>query len=322
MSRSFRALAMASTLALVLTTSTAARAQNVAADALFVEGRALFDKGRYEEAADRFARSQELDPAFGTLMNLGDSYERLGKVASAWGAYREALGMAAAQKNPQRITQARNASVTVERRVPRLTVDVDRRIAGLSVTRNGIKIEAAALGAPIPVDPGGQAIVVTAPDRQPWQTTVQVREGESRTVQVPVLEPRPGEATTTPPPIGAPPPPPDSRTQARVALGLEIGGGVVLGAGLIFGALAISRWSSVTDTCPDARCANEADRTRREGDASTATTFATVSTIASSVGLAALVTGIVLHLTAPERRVSLAPTVDRTGGGFLATLRL
>jgi hypothetical protein len=30
----------------------------------------------------------------------------------------------------------------------------------------------------------------------------------------------------------------------------------------------------------------------------------------------------VLHLTAPEKRVSIVPTVDRTGGGFLATLRL
>lgn len=321
MKRSLRALATASTLALVLTASLPARAQNVAADALFVEGRALFDKGRYEEAADRFARSQELDPAFGTLMNLGDSYERLGKVASAWGAYREALGMAANQKNPQRITQARNASVAVERRVPRLTIDAGRSVAGLSVTRNGVKIEAAALGAPIPVDPGPQAIVVAAPDREGWQTTVQLREGESKTVQVPLLEPRPGVPTPSPP-IGAPPPPLESRTQARVALGLEIGGGVVLGAGLVFGALALSKWSSVTDTCPDARCATETDRERRAGDASTATTFATVSTIASSVGVAALVTGIVLHLTVPERHVSLAPTFDRTGAGFLATLRL
>lgn len=316
--RVLSALVVASVLA-VTTVSVTARADDaIAAEALFKEGRSLLDKGRSEEAADRFLRSQKLDRSVGTLLNLGESYERLARFASAWGAFRQAYDLAIERRDPTRAKIAEDRASRVERRMAHLTIAIEAATPGLSVTRNAAPIDPAAYETPIPVDPGSQVVVATAKGRLTWQTTLELGEGESGTARVPPLEPEPVPVET--PPVAPVAPPPDTRS--KVALGLEIGGGVVLGAGLVFGAFALAKWSSVTDTCPDARCANEADRARREGDASTASTYATVSTIATSVGAVALAAGIVLHLTAPQKRVSVVPMFDRNGGGFLATLRL
>jgi hypothetical protein len=305
----------------VLSTSATAHADDaVAAEALFKEGLALRDKGRIEEACDLFLRSEQLDQAVGTLINVGECFEQTKRYASAWGAFREAVNLAVRRHDP-RAEYARDKAAHVEPRMARLTLAVDPRLAGASVTRNGISVDPAAFNTSIPVDPGPQSVVVTAPNRKPWKAKVDLREGEAKALQVPELE-------VLPTPVGVPVTPrppaeePTGTTQSKVALGLEIGGGIVLATGLVFGALAITTWSSVQNTCPNAQCANSADRDRLDADQKRTSTFAAVSTVTTLVGGAALVGGIVLHLTAPARRVSVAPTFDRTSCGFLATLRL
>ena len=96
---------------------------------------------------------------------------------------------------------------------------------------------------------------------------------------------------------------PDTRT--RVAFGVGVGGVAAVAGGLVLGAIAIGKWSSVTDACPVtdgvALCPSETVQAQRRDDAESAQTFATVSTIVTGVGLVALATGIVLGLTAPTR---------------------
>src|ERR1700679_1918479 len=53
------------------------------ADQLFREGREALEKGDLPRAADRFEHSQELDPSPGTLLNLAQVYEHLGKLVKA-----------------------------------------------------------------------------------------------------------------------------------------------------------------------------------------------------------------------------------------------
>lgn len=316
---SVAALVAASSLALGLLSPRLARAQEgsaVAGEALFNEGRALAERGQFAEACDRFTRSQELAPAVGKLLNLGECNQRQGKVASAWGAYAQARSLGLARNDP-RAAVAGRAAAALEPRLPHLDIAVDRSIVGLTVTRNGVKIESAALDLPIPVDPGSHVIVVTAPGRKPWSASFVVGEAESHALKVPALEPLPAAEPTLAPDAAS-----ESHAQLRVALGLEIGGGAALGAGLIFGGLALARWGSVTDTCPDARCPDEAARGRRADDVSAARTFATISTIAVSAGALALVSGIVLHVTAPGKRASIVPTSDGRGGGLLVILQL
>ena len=40
------------------------------------------------------ARQYRLDPGAGTLLNLGDCYEKSGRTASGWAAFREAVAVA------------------------------------------------------------------------------------------------------------------------------------------------------------------------------------------------------------------------------------
>ena len=324
MSRAKFAGLLVTTIALLTTTSVAHANDPVAAEALFKEGRALLDKGRIDEACELFMRSEQLDQGVGTLINIGECFERTKHYASAWGAFREAANLALKNNDP-RAALARDKAARVEPRVARLTLKIDPSLPSASVTRNGVKVDAAAFNTSIPVDPGPQSIEVTAPNRKAWQGTLDLHEGEAGTLRIPNLEVLASSETPAAAPVAPPKPPedtPTATTQSKVALGLELGGGLVLATGLVFGALAISTWSSVEKTCPNGKCATTADRDRLDGDQGRASTFAAVSTVTALVGGAALVTGIVLHLTAPSRRIAVAPTVDRTGCGLLATLRL
>ena len=87
------ALLVLSSFSYVALAPTVARAQVVdaaAADALFQKGREAADKGDFATAAAKFAESQRLDPAPGTLLNLADCEEHLGQTASAWEHYKRA----------------------------------------------------------------------------------------------------------------------------------------------------------------------------------------------------------------------------------------
>src|SRR5690349_11176240 len=76
-------------------------ASKAAAEALYEEGKRLINDHRYQEALDKLLASQRLDPALGTLLNIGYCYERLDRTASAWASYNEVVGLAAATGDKQ-----------------------------------------------------------------------------------------------------------------------------------------------------------------------------------------------------------------------------
>jgi tetratricopeptide (TPR) repeat protein len=288
------------------------------AEALFVEGRNLMQQDRFEEACKKFEASQRLDPGLGTTLNLAACYEKLGRTASAWAVYREAIPAARAAGSPEREELARERAVALEDRLSTLTVRLlgDMKGVDIEVRRNGHLLDRDILSTPVPVDPGEQKIVVTAKGYEPYETVIHVDpDGAKVEISIPQLTakaegPATGGATT----------PTDSGTteQARaahttwaiVATGVGAVGAI---AGGVFGALAMSDWDQAKAGCTDFpySCTDAALTKGNE-----ARLFADVSTIAFIAGGVGLGTAAVLWITLPKAPVETQVGLVETQIGF------
>src|SRR3954454_5915906 len=92
-----------------------------AAEWLFREGRTLMKKRDFLGACPKLEESLRLDPAVGTLMNLAECEERIGRTASAWQRWG-----AAADELPAR-DRRRQAALSRAR-------SLEMRLARLSIT--------------------------------------------------------------------------------------------------------------------------------------------------------------------------------------------
>src|SRR3954471_24327953 len=90
------------------------------AEALFRQGRHAMENKSYQEACAKFSESQKLDPAAGTLMNLATCEEKVGKLASAWQHWKEAID--ALPPKDDRIGFARSRVEELEKKLPRLQI--------------------------------------------------------------------------------------------------------------------------------------------------------------------------------------------------------
>lgn len=280
----------------------------VAAEAAFAEGRALMQKGRFEEACPKLEASQSLDPALGTLLNLADCYEKIGKTASAWVRYREAAALALERASKEREAIARERAAALEPRLCRLVVKVGEQPADLVVTRDGATVSRAAFGIPVPVDPGTHRVEARASGMAPFSTDVDVRPpaggGTCGVVTVNVSGAGEGGAPEAKPvfkPIDLTPDPvaPSApsrwgamHTLAVVSAGLGVVG---LGVGSAFGLSASGTKSDADAKCVPAGCTAEGKALLADAGSS-----ADASTIAFSVGAVLLVTGVVLWVASPS----------------------
>jgi serine/threonine-protein kinase len=317
-----------------------ARAQvnnEAAAEALFLEGRALMQKADYAAAAGKFAASDKAAPSVGARINLGDCYAALGKTASAWTRYKAAANLARQIGDSNRAAIANKKAGEISGKLTFLIVSVPEPVAGLEVSAAGNAVSAALFGQRIPVDPGTIEITARAPDHEPFTTSIDTGQpGAAVTATVPRLssveKPVTGtDPVTDPGPQTTPPGPdpivdtgPEDPGRSRRYLGLGVGaaGVVGLGVGLVFGASASSKWNGAFD---DGLCDEATNVCTPEGQEQTdsARTAATISTIAVAGGVALIGAGVVLYLTAPKRAnarsARLAPVVgDREIGVALS----
>ena len=186
-----------------------AAGDKAAAEELFREGRRLAKEGNFVEACPKFEGSQSLDPATGTLLNLADCYEKVGRTASAWAAFLEVAELSRKEGNSKRTELAEQRARALEPRLSRLTINVPAasRLPGLLVLRDASTLPEATFGLALPVDPGKHEIVAIASGHERWITVVEVAaDGARVTVDVPPLTRTP-EPPVAPPPAPAPIPP-------------------------------------------------------------------------------------------------------------------
>lgn len=287
-----------------------------AAEALFQQGRAAMDRGDLATACPKFRESNRLDPAPGTVFNLADCEEKSGRLATAWTLFQEV-----AQRLPSsdpRHGVAKQRAGALAPRLPRLTVRLaPSDAAGVVVRRDGVRLGAASLDSPLPLDPGTHELVVEAEGREPRRAKVELREGSSETVTLEVgLPARPSGEDTLPrdPPPGGPGPgvrSGDTPTLAWIAGGVGVAG-LLLGG--VAGALTLDSKSTADAECPGKRCTAAGWSAVEDGR-----TFATLSTIGFVVGAVGLGVGAYLWLGTDERAPARAAIVARPlpAGGSL-----
>lgn len=208
------------------------------AEALYRQARDLMAAGNYAEACPKFAQSQQLDPATGTLLNLAACHEKQGRLASAWLEYSDALVAARRDGREDRVEYARERARELEPKLSRLTLSLapGADAVGLTIELDGASIGSAVFGVPTAVDPGEHTVKASAPGKKPSTLTVRIgAEADQRTLTIPPLEdapPVPAEPAATALPattstLGAPPP--GDHLQSRpVPTSVYLAGGITL----------------------------------------------------------------------------------------------
>jgi hypothetical protein len=237
--RSLSRLVGASALALSITASGLAfGADTSTAEALFQQGLDAMKKNQFKEACEAFNGSNEADASPGTEINLALCNEKQGKLASAWGWYRTAAGLAELRNQKDRAELARTEAAKLEPKLHKLVISVKYPAEGLVVTRNSAAVPTAVLGAEVPIDPGDYLVEVSAKGKKPWKQTVHIAAGHGvDRVEVPALEDAPVEAKPAAGTPGSDYSPPagggrDGTMQRNI-------GFVVGGAGIVAGIIAV-----------------------------------------------------------------------------------
>ncbi len=289
-----------------------------AAEQLFNDARSLFDSGDFASACPRFEASYKLDAALGTLLNIATCYEKQGRMASAWGRYREVIAVATKVGDPARVKIARERADALEPTLPKLTIRARSSIAGMVVTRDDVPVDPAVLGVGIYVDAGSHTITATALGRKPFSTKVEIKDTDAKTV---VLD----ELAIDPEYKGPAPVATTIRVEqelldpgrTRRIIGLSLGGvGIAtMVAGLGFGAVARATYDTAFD---DDLCDRTTLACTPKGQERTdrARTQSLVSNLVTVGGAAMIAGGVLIYLSAPTPgRISITPGVERGGAG-------
>jgi serine/threonine-protein kinase len=269
-------------------------ADKALSDSLFDSGRDLLKAGNAAEACPKLEQSERIYPRVGTLLYLATCHEQIGKTASAWLEFHDALAQLSGGSRPEREEYARAHLAALETRLSRIVIRVQSPPEGVEVRIDNQRLQAASLGGSLPVDPGDHRVEASAPNRKTWSTTVAVRAGPSeQPVDVPALE----VATTGTPPV-QPVAHPEGRSSAGGAprtlgfVGLAVGV-IGVGIGTYFGIDAINKKNEANaGGCGDTTCPTPhgIDLYNQAG------TSAAVSTISFGVGIVGLAAGAYLLL--------------------------
>ena len=296
------------------------------AQRLFEEGQTLFKAGNIAEACAKFDGAAAMVNTPGVRLNLARCWEKLGRTASAWTRYDEALAAAERVGDRAAATAARQGRTALEPRLTKLVISFTdpSTSGGVEITRDGETLPASVIGSDLPVDPGEHEVGAHAPGFKPWSTKVTVSgEGTTSRVSIPPLEREP-TATPTPPPTTETPaatPATDATSASPPSHALAITGlvtagvGVVgLGLGTYFGLTAESKWHQANrngNACADAACPSLTQQASNNASASTVL-FITGGVLAAA--------GVTIWVVAPKggssERAALAPIVGPNVAGL------
>ena len=305
------AWAVAVLFAAIIAPATAQAQASSEAEKLFREGRRLMEAGDLAHACPKFAESERLEPAPGTLLNLADCEERAGQLVSAQEHYR--LAASGFPKADKRRDFAAGKASGLDARIAHVTLRLAADApAGASVKKNGEPMKASDLGVAMATDPGKLEVTVSATGRLDKPYSIPIKDGASIEMTLQAGEPVPEQ----PPPTFETP---KAKSSPVRPIGVVVGvlGVASLGVGVVTGIMAIDRANTVKTHCntTTGQCSDNVGYAAAQ-DGVVLSPLSTITVIAGGV-LAA--TGAVLFIvggkSSSSNRAWLSPMWTTTAAG-------
>jgi hypothetical protein len=246
----------------------------------YAAGKKKLEAGDYVGALGEFRTAEALVPGGAPKYQIAVCLDNMGQTADAVAAYRTFIDSRPGAKYASEI-------VAAGKRLSELEAQLDSKVvvrvtpagvAGTVITVDG----SPAAGPELSLEPGTHTIEVTAPGYDKATQTVEVKGGESTDVSITL------QVSATTPPAPVPAPDPDQPSGGDDGQSLKIAGFVVLGIGVVagavtaaFGVTALSAKNDF-DTTPTNELADDAEQS------------ALIADIMLGVTGAAGITGIVL----------------------------
>jgi hypothetical protein len=292
----------------------------------FKEGVSLEAAGNWAAALAKFQDVARIKTTPQVRYHIGRCKENLGRLNEALGEYRLAE-YEAQQSKAKELPEIEKAREQLEARVPKVIIQRGEGAKNAKVEIDGVALGEAQIGKEFAVDPGSHKISAKI-DRGQWDQTVEVAEGETKSVELVPPDDLKGAAL---PPDDTPPddtPPDDGSVKLDTkkgagALPWIVGGvGIVaLGAGAFFGLQAKKKEDDLNASCRGGVCPNSKKSLEDESKQA-----ALISNIGFGVGIACVGTAIVLlavgggkseKKASKQKRIHLVPTADARGVSVL-----
>jgi len=255
---------------------------------LFQEALALVDAADYATALQKFERVAlyKRTPQVGYYVAL--CHEKLGMLVLSLGEYQRALTDARAAGLDDVASEISDAIAQLEPRIPRLTIVRGDGAATAAISVDGKMVGDAAVGKPMPFDPGTRTIVAATAGFVPFRRDVRLVEGQTVSVEVVLDVPVPEQAPTEVSQNSS-----TLKTMAWVATGIGVAG---LGASAYFAYARSKAISDLDDACENRRKCPQSMRGRFD-EGRRDTLFVNTGL---AVGAAGLVAGTVLFIVSPS----------------------
>lgn len=315
--------------AFVTTISLHVQAQDVdpqkaaAAQTLFEQAMGEMEAQQFASACKKFEEVTRLLPeGVGGKYMLGECYERLGRLASAWAQFSFAFQLATRFGQTERATDANARAEALKPKLATLCIAVPeemRKVPGISVLRDGVDLREPQWGTEIYVDAGPHDVIVTAPGYTTWKKrievltdAVQVKLAVPQDAIKPEIKTPPKEVLPPIAPVVIMPHAPDRSWQRPTGIAGFVVGAATLVTGNILGGLAIAKKNESNDSGHCAISTNRCDDVgltlRKE-----AVGLGNGSTGLFVAGTVVGVVGVVLWVTAPKATNEKKEPRERVG---------
>ena len=283
-----------------------------AARTLGYEGVEAYQKGDYVVAADKLDRAYRVVKAPSLGLWSARAFEKLGRMVEAAERYLEVTRLDVTG-GELAVQQQAKADAAKEReallpRIPHVVIQIEGAKADdVVVTLDGVQLPSALIGAKCPVNPGRHRLRGELKGKH-HELEISISESETKSVTLGIESA--GARAQTPLALEPPPDPnlasatpraendasrdgSPQKTVGWIALGA---GAVGIGIGTVTGILAISKKTSIEDSCPNERCAPPV-----HDDADAYNSLRTVSTVGFIAGLVGVGIGTTMLITAPSK---------------------